>query len=84
MVPHNDRDRYAVPHSELKEVILVRPEDEVQIEKIRDREVYRLRGNLIPILSMEEITGVSKERKDQSGNVGKNKEVLFLVLHSGP
>ena len=54
-------DRYAVPHSELKEVILVRPEDEIQIEQIRDREVYRLRGNLIPILSMEEITGVRRE-----------------------
>ena len=76
-------DRYAVPHSELKEVILIRPEDEVQIEKIRDREVYRLRGNLIPILSMEEITGVSREgAKNKSKSSGEG-EVLFLVLHSG-
>ena len=37
-------DRYG-PHSELKEVILVRPEDEIQIEKIRDR--ISSAGNLI-------------------------------------
>ena len=76
-------DRYAVPHSELKEVILVRPEDEIQIEQIRDREVYRLRGNLIPILSMEEITGVRREVEKDGRLSSKTGEVLFLVLHSG-
>ena len=76
-------DRYAVPHSELKEVILVRPEDEIQIEQIRDREVYRLRGNLIPILSMEEITGVRREVEKDGKLSSKSGEVLFLVLHSG-
>ena len=76
-------DRYAVPHSELKEVILVRPEDEIQIEQIRDREVYRLRGNLIPILSMEEITGVRREVEKDGKLSSKKGEVLFLVLHSG-
>ncbi|MEC8657032.1 MAG: chemotaxis protein CheW [Verrucomicrobiota bacterium] len=76
-------DRYAVPHSELKEVILVRPEDEIQIEQIRDREVYRLRGNLIPILSMEEITGIRREVEKDGRLSSKTGEVLFLVLHSG-
>ena len=79
-------DRYAVPHSELKEVILVRPDDEIRIETIRDREVYRLRGNLIPILSMEEITGVpgsGKEEISQEEDREAAGERLFLVLHSG-
>ena len=76
-------DRYAVPHSELKEVILVRPEDEIQIEEIRERKVYRLRGNLIPILSMEEITGVSKDDIVNNETKSDKKEILFLVLHSG-
>ncbi|MEC8865558.1 MAG: chemotaxis protein CheW [Verrucomicrobiota bacterium] len=75
-------DRYAVPHSELKEVILVRPEDEIQIEQIRDREVYRLRGDLIPILSMEEITGIRREVEKDGRLSSKTGEVLFLVLHS--
>ena len=51
-----DGDRFAVPHSELKEVISVRPDDELQIEKIQNKEVYRLRGNLIPILTLRDIT----------------------------
>ena len=76
-------DRYAVPHSELKEVILVRPEDEIQIEEIRERKVYRLRGNLIPILSMEEITSVSKDHMVDNEKKSDQKEILFLVLHSG-
>lgn len=50
-------NRFAIPHSELREVILIRPGDELQIEKIMDHTVYRLRGNLIPILKMSEITG---------------------------
>ena len=88
-------DRFAVPHSELKEVILVRPEDEFQIETIRGREVYRLRGSLIPILNMDEITETeaslergAEEEEVESGeefSAGGNaaKERLFLVLHSG-
>ena len=79
--------RYAVPHSELKEVILVRPEDDIQIERIRDREVYRLRGNLIPILSMEEITRIPKDDQSPEANdvttTNDRDERLFLVLHSG-
>ena len=79
-------DRYAVPHSELKEVILVRPDDEIQIETIRDREVYRLRGSLIPILSMDEITGVSGSMEEEASAQGAKDdscERIFLVLHSG-
>lgn len=79
-------DRYAVPHSELKEVILGRPDDEIQIETIRDREVYRLRGSLIPILSMDEITGVSGSMEEEASAQGAKDdscERIFLVLHSG-
>ncbi len=76
-------DRFAVPHSELKEVILVRPEDEIQIETIRDQEVYRLRDNIIPILSMKEITGVAVDRVTPEVESNPKNERLFLVLHSG-
>ena len=73
-------DRYAVPHSELKEVILVRPDDEVQIETIRDRAVYRLRGNLIPILTMEEITGVARSsEKDHFGRSDQRRRFGEIV-----
>jgi two-component system chemotaxis sensor kinase CheA len=70
-------NRFAIPHSELREVILIRPGDELQIEKIMGNTVYRLRGNLIPILKMSEITG------DKSQNVIGSDHSIFLVLHSG-
>ena len=76
-------DRFAVPHSELKEVIRVRPEDELQIEEIRGQEVYRLRGSLIPILTMAEITGVNKEPDLDQEHQKSDQECMFLVLHSG-
>ncbi len=70
-------NRFAIPHSELREVILIRPGDELQIEKIMDHTVYRLRGNLIPILKMSEITG------DPSQDSIGGDHSVFLVLHSG-
>ena len=70
-------NRFAIPHSELREVILIRPGDELQIEYIMDNSVYRLRGNLIPILKMSEITG------DKSKECIENDQSIFLVLHSG-
>jgi len=76
--------RFAVPHSELKEVIPVRPEDELQIENIRGKEVYRLRGSLIPILSLGEITGIDDFSTTFNGDSSSpDEERLFLVLHSG-
>ena len=70
-------------HSELKEVIRVRPEDELQIEEIRGQEVYRLRGSLIPILTMAEITGVNKKPDIDQEHQKSDQECMFLVLHSG-
>ncbi len=73
-IGHN---RFAIPHTELREVILIRPEDVLQIEKIMDKSVYRLRGNLIPILKMSDITGYESDYSTE------NKQTIFLVLHSG-
>jgi two-component system, chemotaxis family, sensor kinase CheA len=75
--------RFAVPHSELKEVIPVRPEDELQIENIRGKEVYRLRGSLIPILSLGEITEIDDFSTISNGDSSPSEKRLFLVLHSG-
>ena len=79
-----DGDRFAVPHSELKEVISVRPDDELQIEKIQNKEVYRLRGNLIPILTLRDITydfnEITESHPDLEGdlkcNICKNNSGL--------
>jgi two-component system chemotaxis sensor kinase CheA len=74
-------DRFAIPHTELLEVIMVRPEDEFQIETIRGQEVYRLRGLLIPVLDMQ-LIAYPQAAQEQSMGDEKN-ERLFLVLKSG-
>lgn len=74
-------DRFAIPHTELLEVIMVRPEDEFQIETIRGQEVYRLRGLLIPVLDMHLIA--CPEGTQEEGVSNDKNEELFLVLKSG-
>jgi len=79
-----DGDRFAVPHSELKEVISVRPDDELRIEKIQNKQVYQLRGNLIPILTLRDITNDFDENTqpypnlegDLKSNICKNNSNL--------
>lgn len=71
-------DRFAVPHSELSEVIVVHLGDELQIERIRDQVVYRLRGQLIPVLSLQRIAGHAPLPTLAAG-----QECRFLVLKSG-
>jgi two-component system chemotaxis sensor kinase CheA len=71
-------DRFAVPHSELSEVIVVRPGDELQIDRIREQEVYRLRGQLIPILTLQRIAG-----NGLSSGLQLDEECRFLVLKAG-
>ncbi len=79
-------DRFAIPHSELLEVIMVRPEDEFQIESIRGQDVYRLRGQLIPVLDLNVIASGNQSDQDLQGlepNQVSASEELFLVLKSG-
>jgi two-component system chemotaxis sensor kinase CheA len=73
-------DRFAIPHSDLLEVIMVRPEDEFQIESIRGQDVYRLRGQLIPVLDLNII---ASGNHDVDLKLSTASEKLFLVLKSG-
>lgn len=76
------KDRFAVPHSDLREVIQIHPADEVQIERVMDRTLYRLRGSLIPVFRMSDITGEPERDHDGESPVD-HAHVLFLVLKSG-
>ena len=78
-----DEDRFAIPHTELLEVIMVRPEDECQIESIRGQEVYRLRGQLIPVLDLNVIASGNPVHHPDDLHRQVGSETLFLVLKSG-
>ena len=74
-----DEDRFAIPHTELLEVIMVRPEDECQIESIRGQEVYRLRGQLIPVLDLNVIASGNPAHHPDDLHRQVGSETLFLV-----
>ena len=59
---------------------MVRPEDEFQIESIRGQDVYRLRGQLIPVLDLNII---ASGNHDVGLKLSTASEKLFLVLKSG-
>ena len=80
LIVRQGNDRFAVPHSELLEVIKVQKEDTNKIETIRGQEVYRLRGNLIPILDMNTIANEEIHTLPEENSLA---ERLFLVLKSG-
>lgn len=57
-------ETYVVPQSNLQELIRVKKDMLTQIETINGQETYRLRGKLLPLLNLNEMTGSIQEQKD--------------------
>ena len=76
-----DESVFALPHTELKEVIKVDQDDDNRIENVRERFFFKLREGLIPILSLDEILGEGS--KLQVEHTVDRTSSMFLVLHSG-
>lgn len=54
------RDRYAIPQIAVRELVRVKTGDDNRIEDINGAPVLRLRGRLLPIISLPELMGTSK------------------------
>jgi len=61
-------ERFAIPQVNMDELLRI-PADQVKerIEKVGDAEVVRLRGNLLPLLSLADILGIEKTYVDPLG-----------------
>jgi len=69
--------RYAIPQSSLVELVLIESEQvATSIEYIDSAPVYRLRGNLLPLVSLREQLGLA------GGAVENQESVLFLVVQA--
>jgi two-component system chemotaxis sensor kinase CheA len=53
-----DGDRYAIPQGNLLELVRVSSEDPHGIESVRGAPVYRLRGQLLPLLHLNDVLGL--------------------------
>jgi two-component system chemotaxis sensor kinase CheA len=71
------RNRYAIPQSSLLELVRVDPEGGAQkIEYIDAAPVYRLRGNLLPLIYLDQELGLAESARDS------RRTVYILVLQS--
>lgn len=70
MIVRSENDRFAIPQVKLVELVRV---ERNAIEFVQGRKIYRLRGNILPLLEMKEVLG--KESDD-----GKSDEALNIVV----
>ena len=69
--------RYAIPQINLVEMVRVTPdESDNRIEYVRETPVYRLRGNLLPLVFLGEVL------QDQLGEDIAERELNIMVLHT--
>ena len=77
-------DRYAIPQSSLLELVRVE-EDEARksIENIHGAPVYRLRGNLLPLVNLNhelETGGIASRRSQAAGTGGADFDAVNIVV----
>lgn len=58
MIIRSDEDRFAIPQVKLVELVRV---ERQSVEFVQDRPVYRLRGNILPLIDLKEVLGTNKE-----------------------
>jgi len=82
-------DRFAIPQVNISELVRLRPaEIDKRISCIKDSEVLRLRGELVPLLRLEEVLDVhshssTSEDAQKPQKTNNSKATNILVLDSG-
>jgi two-component system chemotaxis sensor kinase CheA len=75
-------DRYAIPQVSLLELVRLEGEQAVRgIERIHGAPVYRLRGNLLPLVYLDRQLHGEKSPSCK-GNAGSSGEVMIVVLQA--
>lgn len=72
LVVQSCKETYAIPQTNLVELVRIEEGDEKKIEHIHDSEFYRLRGDLIPIFRLDSslnLTEASEELKSSDINI---------------
>lgn len=82
-----DDEKYAIPQAGLVELVRVDIENGEKIEKIGGAKFFRLRGNLLPLISLKEILYPKKKREVESEVEEQNsflidRSVNIVVLNS--
>lgn len=75
MIIRSDNDRFAIPQVKLVELVRI---ERHAIEQVQGRPVYRLRGNILPLIDMKEVLGT---KRDEEGDDAINIVVLNSESH---
>ncbi|MFK7989056.1 MAG: chemotaxis protein CheW [Sandaracinaceae bacterium] len=65
LIVQSEGDCYAIPQVSLLELVLLEGEDLARIETIQETPVYRLRGQLLPLLYLSEALGLGRPGHSQ-------------------
>lgn len=67
MIVRTENDRYAIPQVKLVELVRV---EKSSIEMVQGRPIYRLRGNILPLVNLKEILGTqNSEESEEAINI---------------
>jgi two-component system chemotaxis sensor kinase CheA len=58
MIIRSDNDRFAIPQVKLVELVRV---EKASIEFVQGRPIYRLRGNILPLIDLKEVLGTKND-----------------------
>ncbi|MCB0356117.1 MAG: chemotaxis protein CheA, partial [Bdellovibrionales bacterium] len=79
MIIRNGNNNFAIPQVKLVELVRVDPEDSSsqQIEILQGKPVFRLRGDLLPLVNLEEILN-NQENNSSSNELQKAVNIVVL------
>jgi len=87
LIVQSQEDRFAIPQVNIAELVRLRPAElEKRVGRIKDSEVLRLRGDLLPLIRLEEVLGMSLHaREEQAEGPGQPscKATNIIVLETG-
>ena len=75
-----DEEQYAIPQNSLVELVRLEGDRVKEIEHIHDAPVYRLRGNLLPLLYLDEQLGLRPART--GSEMAEDSAVNIVVLNA--
>ncbi len=88
LIVESGAQRFAIPQLAVVELVRAKADSEARIEKINDTPVLRLRSKLLPLVYLDELLLLNKNRKpDEDGNVppstAERSESFVIVSQVG-
>ncbi len=82
LIVKSSNEHFAIPQLKLVELVRVENNNENEIEYIQGNPVYRLRGQILPLVSLNKVLGYAAESKTTATNIIilKSEEYVFGLM----